>query len=120
MNLYADENCESQVSSTTSYKMSIDWDNRLVLGEKNIDSSLLFKINNNKSTLIKKSVNRGRWSKEEDLKLKELVELHGEIWPDVANHFPDRNDVQCQQRWCKVLNPKLIKGPWTQAVIYYI
>lgn len=63
----------------------------------------------------KKQVNRGRWSKEEDEKLKELVAIHGENnWQLVANDFADRCGVQCQQRWDKVVNPSLVKGPWTK------
>ncbi|KAK6943657.1 SANT/Myb domain [Dillenia turbinata] len=31
-----------------------------------------------------------------------------------AEFFPDRSEVQCLHRWQKVLNPELIKGPWTQ------
>lgn len=33
-----------------------------------------------------------------------------------AEFFPDRSEVQCLHRWQKVLNPDLIKGPWTQEV----
>ena len=33
-----------------------------------------------------------------------------------AEFFPDRTDVQCLHRWQKVLNPDLVKGPWTQEV----
>jgi len=62
----------------------------------------------------KKLINRGRWSKEEDEKLKRLVEVHGERWDFIASHFPDRADVQCQHRWQKVVNPELVKGPWTK------
>ena len=58
----------------------------------------------------KKHINRGRWNKEEDEKLKRLVEVHGERWDFVASHFPDRADVQCQHRWQKVVNPELVKG----------
>lgn len=29
---------------------------------------------------------------------------------------PGRTDVQCLHRWQKVLNPELIKGPWTKEV----
>uniref|UniRef100_A0A8C4X667 MYB proto-onco like 1 n=1 Tax=Erpetoichthys calabaricus TaxID=27687 RepID=A0A8C4X667_ERPCA len=50
-----------------------------------------------------------------DDKLKRLVELHGtEAWGLIAYHFPKRTDVQCQHRWQKVLNPELVKGPWTK------
>jgi myb proto-oncogene protein len=31
-----------------------------------------------------------------------------------AECFPYRTEVQCLHRWQKVLNPELIKGPWTQ------
>lgn len=35
-------------------------------------------------------------------------------WKVIANYLPNRTDVQCQHRWQKVLNPELIKGPWTK------
>lgn len=59
-------------------------------------------------------VNRGRWSKHEDAALKSLVEQYGERWDAIAKNLKDRSDVQCQQRWHKVVNPDLIKGPWTK------
>jgi hypothetical protein len=33
-----------------------------------------------------------------------------------AESFPDRTDVQCLHRWQKVLNPELVKGPWSKEV----
>ena len=33
-----------------------------------------------------------------------------------AEYFPDRSEVQCLHRWQKVLNPDLVKGPWTPEV----
>ncbi|KAE8739139.1 hypothetical protein FOCC_FOCC015368 [Frankliniella occidentalis] len=62
----------------------------------------------------RKAVNKGRWTKEEDALLKQLVEEHNENWDSIAKNFPDRSDVQCQQRWLKVVNPALVKGPWTK------
>ncbi|KAM4704962.1 myb-related protein A [Rhinophrynus dorsalis] len=63
----------------------------------------------------KKTWNKVKWSRDEDDKLKNLVEKHGpEDWPLIACHFPNRTDVQCQHRWQKFLNPELIKGPWTK------
>ncbi|XP_034487301.1 myb protein isoform X2 [Drosophila innubila] len=55
-----------------------------------------------------------RWSKSEDVLLKSLVEKHGECWNIIGTHFKDRLEQQVQQRWAKVLNPELIKGPWTR------
>ncbi|XP_068093556.1 myb-related protein A isoform X2 [Hyperolius riggenbachi] len=63
----------------------------------------------------KKIWHRVKWTKEEDDKLKKLVELQGsDNWGLIACHFPSRSDIQCQHRWQKVLNPELIKGPWTK------
>lgn len=42
------------------------------------------------------------------------MEQFGERWDAIAKNLKDRTDVQCQQRWHKVVNPDLIKGPWTK------
>ncbi|KAH8421368.1 hypothetical protein KR009_003287 [Drosophila setifemur] len=55
-----------------------------------------------------------RWSRSEDVLLKTLVEKHGENWKIIGPHFKDRLEQQVFQRWAKVLNPELIKGPWTR------
>lgn len=55
-----------------------------------------------------------RWTKHEDAALKSLVEQYGERWDSIAKFLKDRTDIQCQQRWTKVVNPDLIKGPWTK------
>ncbi|MFS8159975.1 MAG: SANT/Myb-like DNA-binding domain-containing protein [Candidatus Roizmanbacteria bacterium] len=34
-------------------------------------------------------------------------------WKRIASFFDNRTDVQCLHRWQKVLNPAMIKGPWT-------
>uniref|UniRef100_A0A8C9U770 MYB proto-onco like 1 n=1 Tax=Scleropages formosus TaxID=113540 RepID=A0A8C9U770_SCLFO len=63
----------------------------------------------------KKLLCKVKWSREEDDKLKKLVEQHGtDSWRLIASYFPNRTDGQCQHRWQKVLNPELVKGPWTK------
>jgi len=63
---------------------------------------------------------KNRWSKEEDELLSHLCEqfsFNSSIdWKLISSHFkePLRTEYQCQQRWQKVLNPDLIKGPWTK------
>lgn len=53
------------------------------------------------------------WTQDEDEKLKQLVDEYGaRNWKRIAGFFDERTDVQCLHRWQKVLNPKLIKGPW--------
>lgn len=57
---------------------------------------------------------KSNWSDDEDALLKELVLKHGaKSWKKISAHFNSRTDVQCLHRWQKVLNPKLVKGPWT-------
>jgi len=60
-----------------------------------------------------------RWSKEEDEVLNHLCDKYPENsrdWKLISLSFQDpvRTEYQCQQRWHKVLNPALIKGPWTK------
>uniref|UniRef100_A0A8C8SER8 MYB proto-oncogene like 1 n=1 Tax=Pelusios castaneus TaxID=367368 RepID=A0A8C8SER8_9SAUR len=64
---------------------------------------------------LKKICNRVKWTRDEDDKLKKLVEQNGtDDWTFIASHLQNRSDFQCQHRWQKVLNPELIKGPWTK------
>ncbi|CAA0842860.1 myb domain protein 3r-5 [Striga hermonthica] len=58
---------------------------------------------------------KGGWTPEEDDTLKNAVAaFKGKSWKKIAEFFPDRSEVQCLHRWQKVLNPELVKGPWTQ------
>lgn len=58
---------------------------------------------------------KGGWTPEEDETLRNAVAVYnGKSWKKIAEHFPDRSEVQCLHRWQKVLNPELVKGPWTQ------
>eukprot|EP01113_Clastostelium_recurvatum_P041091 TRINITY_DN6479_c0_g1_i1.p1 TRINITY_DN6479_c0_g1~~TRINITY_DN6479_c0_g1_i1.p1 ORF type:complete len:730 (-),score=162.22 TRINITY_DN6479_c0_g1_i1:97-2286(-) len=58
---------------------------------------------------------KGRWTEEEDETLRAAVAEHkGKNWKKIAEHVKDRTDVQCLHRWQKVLNPELVKGPWTK------
>lgn len=58
---------------------------------------------------------KGKWTLEEDETLRRAVSQHkGKNWKKIAEHVPDRTDVQCLHRWQKVLNPDLVKGPWTK------
>lgn len=55
----------------------------------------------------------------QDKLLKRLVETHGvENWNVIADHFPNRTELQCQYRWQRIFNPNLVKGPWTKEVGY--
>mmetsp|Transcript_3885 Transcript_3885/g.6081 ORF Transcript_3885/g.6081 Transcript_3885/m.6081 type:complete len:679 (-) Transcript_3885:141-2177(-) len=58
----------------------------------------------------------GKWTKEEDNQLREIVQQHGaKNWKKIAELLGDtRTDVQCLHRWNKVLQPGLHKGAWTE------
>ncbi|CAH2077158.1 unnamed protein product [Thlaspi arvense] len=58
---------------------------------------------------------KGQWTAEEDEVLCKAVErFQGKNWKKIAECFRDRTDVQCLHRWQKVLNPELVKGPWSK------
>jgi Myb-like DNA-binding domain len=77
----------------------------------NLTDNLTDSMGNNRS-----GVKGLKWTKTEDNMLKTLVEQYGEKWDLIASELKDRSDIQCQQRWTKVVNPDLIKGPWTKEV----
>ncbi|XP_019447483.1 PREDICTED: myb-related protein 3R-1-like isoform X2 [Lupinus angustifolius] len=58
---------------------------------------------------------KGQWTSEEDDILRKAVQrFKGKNWKKIAECFTNRTDVQCLHRWQKVLNPELIKGPWSK------
>ncbi|KAJ0251934.1 Transcription factor MYB3R-1 [Hirschfeldia incana] len=58
---------------------------------------------------------KGQWTPEEDEVLRKAVErFQGKNWKKIAECVKDRTDVQCLHRWQKVLNPELVKGPWSK------
>lgn len=58
---------------------------------------------------------KGGWTEIEDAVLiTEVQRYHGRNWKKIAECLPGRSDVQCLHRWQKVLNPDVIKGPWSK------
>ncbi|XP_056461689.1 v-myb avian myeloblastosis viral oncogene homolog-like 2b [Gadus chalcogrammus] len=56
-----------------------------------------------------------KWTQEEDDNLKALVQKVGPAdWKCISNFIPNHTEQQCQHRWFKVLDPDLVKGPWTK------
>eukprot|EP00357_Protocruzia_adherens_P031818 CAMPEP_0115004196 /NCGR_PEP_ID=MMETSP0216-20121206/19055_1 /TAXON_ID=223996 /ORGANISM="Protocruzia adherens, Strain Boccale" /LENGTH=584 /DNA_ID=CAMNT_0002370131 /DNA_START=68 /DNA_END=1822 /DNA_ORIENTATION=- len=57
---------------------------------------------------------KGKWSPQEDAILREVVPYYGaKHWKKIAEHVEGRNAIQCLHRWTKILQPGLVKGPWT-------
>ncbi len=85
-------------------------------GESIRTNNILLNGESEDSNLMKKNENikNGKWSEEEDEQLKTLVKTYGcKNWKRVAEEMPTRSAVQCLHRWTKILQPGLIKGPWT-------
>jgi len=58
---------------------------------------------------------RPRWTEEEDFKLLELKKKFGDMsWAKISQSMEDRTSSQCYQRWHRVLNPAILKGPWSK------
>ncbi|XP_074335698.1 transcription factor MYB3R-1-like isoform X2 [Apium graveolens] len=58
---------------------------------------------------------KGQWTPDEDEILRQAVQrFNGKNWKKIAECFRERTDVQCLHRWQKVLNPELVKGPWSK------
>lgn len=54
------------------------------------------------------------WNSKEDELLRNLVQKYGgKNWKAIAEFFPEKTEIQCLHRWEKVLNPAIVKGPWT-------
>lgn len=58
---------------------------------------------------------KGPWTKEEDMKLIELVKKFGpEKWSNISSYLPGRLGKQCRERWYNHLNPEVRKTGWSK------
>ena len=66
------------------------------------------------STSQSGSSKKGKWTSEEDKLLSSLVKLYNcRNWKTISKNVPGRSSIQCLHRWTKILQPGLVKGPWT-------
>lgn len=63
---------------------------------------------------VNPSINRARWTPEEDEHLIELVAQHGNAWAVIARGMVGRTDQQCMGRWKRTLDPAVVKGKWSE------
>jgi hypothetical protein len=50
----------------------------------------------------------GKWSEDEDIKLKDAVQTHGgKNWAAIAALVPGRMKKQCHKKWYSTLDPSI-------------
>jgi len=68
--------------------------------------------------VLKPGMRKGPWTKEEDAKLKMIVEANGAAekvkWSSIALQLPGRIGKQCRERYFNHLDPSVKKGKWTE------
>jgi myb proto-oncogene protein len=63
---------------------------------------------------------KGRWTSDEDSKLKDAVQTHGgKEWAAISALVPGRTKRQCNSRWCDVSHPSIAltagrTGEWSE------
>lgn len=63
------------------------------------------------------TLRRGKWSAEEDAKLKFAVQACGKNWTAISERVEGRTDAQCRERWSNILDPKVLGTKnWTEEV----
>ncbi|XP_057718381.1 transcription factor MYB3R-1-like [Arachis stenosperma] len=83
--------------------------------EEHIDGAQKNRALHGRTTGPTRRSTKGNWTPEQDEILRKAVQhFKGKNWKKIAECFKDRTDVQCLHRWQKVLNPDLVKGPWSK------
>ena len=63
---------------------------------------------------INPKIKRLKWSFEEDLTLVIALKIYGDHkWSKISHHIDSRTDIQCRERYCNILDPKLSEVRWS-------
>jgi hypothetical protein len=66
------------------------------------------------SKCVNPELSKGRFTPEEDARIREHVALNGiDNWKPIMQILPHRSSKQCKERWENHLNPNLNARPWT-------
>lgn len=64
---------------------------------------------------INPKIKRTKWNFEEDLTLGIALKIYGNNkWSKISNHIEKRTDIQCRERYCNILDPRLTDVRWTE------
>lgn len=119
LNLQNEDYCRLNMNFPIQSAFVDMYDNSLQISTQMKSKNKTNSISSNDESDRKKISNRerkkmGKWTREEDEILKELVLVYGgKCWKKVAEHIKGRTEIQCLHRWTKILQPGLVKGPWT-------
>ena len=101
---------EKNINEIIQIKKFKDYFDGNLLNEKEEITNLNLKYYNRK---IRK------WSEDEDRLLTELIKQLGiKNFKKISENISGRSPIQCFNRWTKILQPGLIKGPWTSGEDY--
>ncbi|EJW01751.1 hypothetical protein EDEG_03732 [Edhazardia aedis USNM 41457] len=93
------------------------------INTQNIESNSI-QSNSDSETAKLVKLNKGTWSKEEDDKLKKLIEQYEpKNWTFIAKKLGTRAGKQCRERWHNHLHPSITKRPFTaleDLIIYHL
>jgi hypothetical protein len=63
---------------------------------------------------VRAGIRRSQWTKEEDKLLIMGVAVYGEgNWSQIAQHVPNRSDVQCRERYVNLLHSDVSMSSWS-------
>ena len=63
---------------------------------------------------INPKIKRSKWTLDEDLTLGIALKIYGNNkWAKISYHIPNRTDIQCRERYCNILDPKLTDVKWS-------
>nr|KYP34266.1 Myb-related protein 3R-1 [Cajanus cajan] len=104
---------QTNVASGSSVSEAKDNDNVMLISSRKCSPGSALPSNRRTTGPVRRA--KGGWTAAEDETLRKAVSaFNAKNWKKIAEFFPDRTEVQCLHRWQKVLNPELVKGPWTQ------
>eukprot|EP01017_Pseudomicrothorax_dubius_P046300 TRINITY_DN8133_c0_g1_i1.p1 TRINITY_DN8133_c0_g1~~TRINITY_DN8133_c0_g1_i1.p1 ORF type:complete len:296 (-),score=25.43 TRINITY_DN8133_c0_g1_i1:129-1016(-) len=63
---------------------------------------------------LQPGMRRRPWSEYEDIKLKNLVEVHGTNWSKISSTLGSRSGKQCRDRYLNNLDPSIKRSPWQE------
>lgn len=62
---------------------------------------------------IRPGIVKGSWTREEDQKIIQMVEVYGKAWSKISKMLITRNGKQIRDRYINILDPTIKKGKFT-------